>query len=157
MNTRIEADASASTLYERTFGRAYRRTPHSLATEVEGLRELGEFTDRDAWRLVICQSIDTYDSRRKWGTLHDAIATFEDEPAPSGHAGLDAATAALTEYLAHRDGWDAPSWAQSESRVASQPWVVGTLPTARLRAVQEAPAEFAQRGVYVSPSDLVRV
>ena len=145
------------TLYERTFGRPYTRTSHSLASDVRDLAEQGSFTDRDAWRYVIGQAIDTYASRLKWGHVRDAAATFDEEPPRTGHQGLDAAVAALAEHFANRDGWVLPAWAASPTRVAHEPWIVASLPSARVRATQHSPAEFGRRGVYVSPDDLVRM
>lgn len=145
------------TLYEQTYGRPYSRTSHSLASDVRDLVSRGSFTDREAWRYAICQAIDTYASRRKWGHLLDAAATFTDEPPKTGHQGLDAAAAALAEYFANRDGWDLPDWAVSSDRVAREPWIVASLPSARVQAAQHSPEEFGRRGVYVSPDDLVRL
>lgn len=150
-------ESGETTLCERTFGHPYRPTTHSLASDMRDLVNRGPITDRDAWRYVIGQTIDTYSSRLRWGRVEDAASTFTEPPPLSGHMGLDAAAAALTEFLANRDGWDAPEWAMSATRVARDPWIVATLPSTRVRATQESPSEFGRRGVYVNPDDLVRV
>lgn len=150
-------ERSGATLYERTYGRPYRRTTHSLASDMRDLLARGRFSDRDAWRYVIGQAIDTYTSRLNWGSVDDAAATFAEQPPLSGHSGLDAAVAALAEFLAHRDGWSVPQWVQSSARFAPEPWIVASLPSTRVRATRETPVEFGRRGVYVSPDDLVRV
>jgi len=147
----------AATRYEREFGRPYRRTSHSIATEVHALREHPGVSDVEAWRHVISQTIDTYESRLTWGTRQDAISTFEDAPELTGRPGIDAGVAALAEYLAERDGWTVPTWALDPARACEGPWYVRDLPSVRARAQAETPAPFRRRGVFITSGALERV
>ncbi len=146
-----------STRYEREYGRPYRRTSHSVASEVRELLPHPELTDAEAWRHVVSQSIDTYESRRTWGTIDDAIATFEQAPELTGRPGIDAGVAALAEYLATRDGWQPPAWVFDDRRVCPGPWFVRDLPSVRVRAAAETPEPFARRGVFITSGALERV
>lgn len=144
------------TRYEFEFDRPYSRPSHSIATEVRNLREHPEVSDVEAWRHVISQTIDTYDSRLAWGALQDAIATFEEAPELTGRPGIDAGVAGLAEYLALRDGWAVPSWALEPTRACAAPWFVRDLPSVRARAQAESPEPFRRRGVFITSGALER-
>lgn len=97
-----------STLYEETFGRKFNPPPYSLKALFADFERVKNESDTTLWRLLIAQSHDFYQSNLKWGTLEDAISVYADEPALSGHAGLDAAAAAIALYVADSDGWIPP-------------------------------------------------
>lgn len=57
-------------------------------------------------------------------------------------------SSALAAYLADRDGWDRPEWANSTVRVASPPWYVSGLTSGYFRdeADLHTPATIAGPG-----------
>lgn len=79
------------------------------------LRSAGEELD-ECWRLVVLQTLDHYTSTLRRGGVELAAQVFTTEPAPTGAPEVDAAFSALAEYLADRDGWEAPRWVFDPSR-----------------------------------------
>lgn len=146
----------AATLYEETFGRKFNPPPCSLKEMFADFERLKNESDTTLWRLLIAQSIDFYQSNLKWGTLEDAISVYADEPALSGHAGLDAAAAAIALYIADRDGWPAPAWARNPARKAPQPWYVADHPIPRKFADKETPEQFRKLNVFITEGALRR-
>lgn len=156
MNPQLE------TRYEREFGVPYSAPRRNLASDVhdyllEQKISGTPFSDTAAWRFVIGQALDDYESRRRWGTLNDAIELFVLEPESTGHAGLDAAIAALPVYLAARDEWEPPAWAMSPRRQTKTPWFVAPSERARRIAQTESPEPFRSRGVFITSDALSRV
>ncbi len=81
---------------------------------------------------------------------------FARVPAQTGSDAVDAAFAALAQYLAARDGWDPPAWSTDRARVASERWYVAQLPAFRPEADRESPPEFRARNVFIGANDLNR-
>jgi hypothetical protein len=113
----------------------------------------------DAWRFGILQALDYYASCLKHDGPERARRVFEKEPLV-GEPAVDAAFAALAEYLATRDGWEPPAWVHDPARIAPTPWFVA--PAARARgffhdeALQVTPASFSRRNVFLGIGDLDR-
>ena len=111
----------------------------------------------DLWRFGILQTIDYYTSYFKRGGPTLASHVFDQEPL-TGHASVDAAFAALADYLATRDGWAVPTWVASQ--VVTPPWFVA--PIARRpgyfhdEALRVTPDEFRRRNIYIGIGDLSR-
>lgn len=81
---------------------------------------------------------------------------FTDEPAPTGAAQIDAAFAALAEYLATRDGWSTPAWAQERHRYLTTPWYPAVPDIFREEAEQDSPEAFQRRGIFITGRSLER-
>jgi hypothetical protein len=60
------------------------------------------------WRFGVLQTLDDYTLTCRRGGTELGARVFTDPPAPTGSVELDAAFAALADYLAERDGWAAP-------------------------------------------------
>lgn len=120
-------------------------------------RLVAEGVDLDErWRLAISQVIDIYELHRRHGQLDDAVRMFAATPGLTGDRRIDAAIAALCEYLAARDGWKPPKWTKAECRY-SEPWYLTEYKVFQ-RLADEAPVEAFQRhGVRISAETLVRV
>ncbi|WP_196716709.1 hypothetical protein [Actinomyces trachealis] len=133
------------------------RMLHTAATnaaDVAALMLRGDSLD-DAWRFGVLQTIDDYNSNmRRGGTTH-ARHVFDDEPAPTGSAQIDAAFAALADYLAQRDGWQVPDWAGKPWRVTSD-WYPVVISWGRDEARRTSPRAFRRRGIYITPLGLAR-
>lgn len=146
----------AITLYEQVTGRKFNPPPGSLKLLFDGFERLKNESDCTLWRLLIGQTIDFYISNLKWGTLEDAISVYTDEPVLTGHAGLDAAVAAIALYIADRDCWPPPAWALNSARKSPQPWYVVNSPIARKFSNQETPAQFRNLNVFITEDALRR-
>lgn len=114
-------------------------------------------TLQSVWRYVIVQLLDDYshDLARVGGAV--ASQRFTREPSATRSAEVDAALAALAEYLARRDGWPLPSWARKPGRYSAKWWFVTPLRGMHPTALQESPPSFRTRGIFITASALSRV
>jgi hypothetical protein len=78
-------------------------------------------------------------------------------PTPSGDTRVDAAFAAMAEYLGRRDGWAVPGWARDPRLEAFPWWFVTELRGLHPRALVESPSSFRRRGVFITRGALERV
>lgn len=107
------------------------------------------------WRFGVLQTLDYYNSAKKVGGVQLASQVFVREPALTGSSEIDAAFAALADYLATRDGWPTPQWANNPSRSTSR-WYAAQSAGFYEQADRESPSEFRSRGVYIAGNDLSR-
>ena len=77
------------------------------------------------WRYSIIQLLDDYSHDAGRNGTEVASRRFDQEPAPTLSTEVDAALAALTEYLARRDGWPLPVWARcsNAARMPATTWI----------------------------------
>ncbi len=129
----------------------------SAAGSARALVDSGSEGSEALWRFGVLQLLDDYDSVLRRDGVSVAARVFADEPALTGHSGLDAAYAALACWLAHRDGWEAPGWARDPDRVARPWWFVSDSAYGRAWALAQSPGEFRIRGVFITDTALARV
>lgn len=103
------------------------------------------------WRFGLVQMLDDYRTVLRLHGPNTAAAMWEQPPAPTGDARVDAAYPAMAEYLARRDGWRVPQWAMDSSREAVPWWFVTTLRGLHPRALVESPPSFRRRGCSSLP------
>lgn len=109
------------------------------------------------WRCCVVQLLDDYERDRGRDGSEVASARFAREPAVTSSPQIDAALAALAEHLARRDGWDVPTWARKPGRYSKTWWFVTPLRGMHATALQESPASFRTRGVFITSGALSRV
>jgi transcriptional regulator with XRE-family HTH domain len=109
------------------------------------------------WRFAVVQVLDDYRSVVRHRGIAAAARMWRAEPGPTGDVRVDAALAALGEYLARRDDWPAPSWTREPSREAVPWWFVTDLRGLHPRALVESPSSFRRRGVFITQGALERV
>jgi hypothetical protein len=112
---------------------------------------------QSVWRYVIIQLLDDYSHELARSGASIASQRFSREPAPTRSTEVDAALAALAEYLARRDGWALPSWARKPGRYSSKWWFVSPLRGMHPTALQESPPSFRTRGIFITAGALSRV
>ena len=128
---------------------------HTAATNAAACRTLigdGESLDV-CWRFGILQTLDDYTSTRRRGGPALAAGVFADEPGGTGSAEVDAAFAALADYLADRDGWQASAWAFDPSRSTSA-WYPAVPAIFHADADRESPEAFRRRGILITSRSL---
>lgn len=108
------------------------------------------------WRHSIIQLLDDYSHDAGRNGTEVASRRFDQEPAPTRSTEVDAALAALAEYLARRDGWRLPVWARKPGRYSPKWWFVTPLRGMHPTALQESPASFRTRGVFITSGALSR-
>lgn len=96
-------------------------------------------TLQSVWRHVIAQLLDDYSRDLARNGALSASRRFGHEPPVTRSAGVDAALAALAEYLARRDDWPVPSWARKPGRYSARWWFVTPLRGMHPAALQQGP------------------
>jgi hypothetical protein len=112
---------------------------------------------RRVWRFALAQMLDDYTSVFKHDGIDSAAKMYDAAPIRTGSTQIDAAFAALAEYLARRDGWLAPVWTGDPEREATPWWFVTELRGLHPRALVESPLSFRRRGVFITRDALERV
>src|ERR1700753_2833298 len=102
------------------------------------------------WRYVFAQLLDDYSSVLHHAGIQAAAQMWSDAPRGTGDNRIDAAFAAMAEYLARRDGWTTPAWARLRlpEREAWPWWFVSDLRGVHPQALVESPSSFRRRGVF---------
>jgi hypothetical protein len=108
------------------------------------------------WRYVFVQMLDDYTSVLHHAGLPAAARMWFAAPRSTGDNRVDAAFAAMAEYLARRDGWAVPAWARLPEREAWPWWFVTDLRGLHPRALVESPSSFRRRGVFITDGALSR-
>lgn len=109
----------------------------------------------ECWRFAILQTLDDYTSTLRRGGVKLAAQVFTTEPTRTGAPEIDAALAALADYLADRDGWQAPSWALDPTRRVDR-WYAAVPQIFHQDADRESPEAFRSRGIYITKDSLKR-
>lgn len=113
-------------------------------------------TSTDLWRHVILTLLDDYTRVQAHQGVPAAADLFEQEPDRTGDARVDAALAALAEWLAVRDGWTTPAWTRGPGRRIDPPWLVCEVAGLRSLAEAETPAVFRAHGLLITAGALER-
>ncbi|NDL60079.1 hypothetical protein [Phytoactinopolyspora mesophila] len=146
--------AQATPAPEPATGVGVRHTAASNARHCLDLLAAGESLDT-CWRFGILQTLDDYTSTLRRGGAGLAAQVFAEEPPRTGAAEIDAAFAALAEYLAERDGWQAPAWAADPAR-RTKGWYPAVPDIFRAEADQQSPPAFRKRGILITGRSLAR-
>ena len=107
------------------------------------------------WRFGVLQTLDDYTSTLRRGGVKLAAGVFTDEPPRTGAAQLDAAFAALADYLSARDAWAAPEWTFDPSR-ETETWYPAVPEVMRGEADADSPHQFRRRGILITSRSLER-
>lgn len=108
------------------------------------------------WRYVFVQMLDDYASVLRHAGVPAAARMWSAAPRATGDGRVDAAFAAMAEYLARRDGWAVPAWARLPEREAWPWWFVTDLRGMHPQALVESPSSFRRRGVFITSGALNR-
>jgi hypothetical protein len=108
------------------------------------------------WRYVFAQMLDDYGSVLRHSGVAAAAGMWSGAPRETGDGRVDAAFAAMAEYLARRDGWMVPAWARLPEREAWPWWFVTDLRGLHAQALVESPSSFRRRGVFITSGALDR-
>jgi hypothetical protein len=142
--------ATIATVAMRAFETADQAAASAVAMLSDGERLSG------LWRYVFVQMPDDYTSVLRHAGIAAAARMWAGAPRSTGDARVDAAFAAMAEYLARRDGWAVPLWARLPERETWPWWFVTDLRGLRPRALVESPSSFRRRGVFITDGALDR-
>lgn len=135
-------------------GAEVRHTAATNASHCADLLAAGESLDA-GWRFGILQTLDDYMSAVRRGGTQLGTTVFVEEPKRTGAMQIDAAFAALAEYLADRDGWDAPAWSRDPAR-RTDGWYPAVPEVFRVEADRDSPDAFRRRGILITSRSLAR-
>lgn len=146
--------AQTAPAYQPGDGVGLRHTAADNAARCAVLLAGGEAPEA-CWRFGILQTLDDYTSTQRRGGTALAAQVFSAVPAPTGSAQVDAAFAALADYLAQRDGWAAPAWAMDPAR-RTNGWYPSVPGIFREEALEASPSAFRDRGILITGRSLER-
>jgi len=106
----------------------------------------------DPWRSAVRDFLDSFGH----ATPDQRQALLDDEPRPFDAVG-DAYVAALAEHLALHHELVRPAWCVDPSRFLHRMWFATDAPGLRASAIQQSPASFRRRGLFIGATTLQRV
>lgn len=119
----------------------------------DSLREVGERAlAGEPWRAAARDFLDGF--ARADPSVKQAL--LEDEP-PRFDAAGDAYLAALAEHLAFHHELARPTWCIQPGRFLRRMWFASDAPGLRASAIQQSPAAFRRRGLFIGATTLQRV
>ena len=148
------ARAQAAPASEPATDVGVRHTAASNARRSTDLLAAGDSLDA-CWRFGILQTLDDDTSTLRRGGVVLAAQVFSEEPPRTGAVQIDAAFAGLADYLAERDGWQAPAWADDPIR-RTNGWYPAVPDIFRAEAERESPRAFRERGILIAGRSLAR-
>jgi len=122
------------------------RRPDSLS-QVAGRALNGE-----PWRSGVRDFLDGFAG----AGLEARRGLISEEPPPFDEV-VDAYLAALAEHLAFHHGLVRPEWCVDPSRFLSRMWFASDAAGLRATAIQQSPAAFRRRGLFIGATTLDRV
>lgn len=115
---------------------------------------MNEVSSKNDFSYAVRDFVDRFRSSGEVHLLKDEPELLSPRLCDGGVA--DAWVAALAESLARENGYSAPAWAYSSVRTLSKPWFAASSPAMRAILLQESPAAFRVRNLFVSANALSR-
>ncbi len=106
----------------------------------------------ESWRLAVRDFLDAFGR----ALPEERQALVDDEPPPFDEVG-DAYLAALAEHLAFHHDLVRPGWCVEPRRFLRRMWFASDSPGLRATAIQQSPAAFRRRGLFIGATTLQRV
>ncbi len=122
------------------------RPPDSLQHVAERAR------DGVPWRSAVRDFLDGFAG----APVGAQQALLDEEPLAFDAVG-DAYLAALAEHLAHHHDLVRPAWCVDPARFLRRMWFASDAPGLRASAIQQSPAAFRRRGLFIGDTTLQRV
>ena len=122
------------------------RAPDSLKQVAERARA------GDPWRSAVRDFLDGF----TLAAPEARQALLDEEPPPFDEVG-DAYLAALAEHLSFHHGLVRPEWCVDPRRFLPRMWFASRAPGLRATAIQQSPAAFRRRGLFIGATTLQRV
>lgn len=106
----------------------------------------------EPWRLAVRDFLDDFARTAR----EERQVLLDDEPSPFDEVG-DAYLAALAEHLAYHHALMRPAWCVEPRRFLRRMWFASDAPGLRATAIQQSPAAFRRRGLFIGATTLQRV
>lgn len=119
----------------------------------DSLRQVGDRAlAGEPWRLVVREFLDGFTGAGP----EVGQGLLDDEPPFFDEVG-DAYLAALAEHLALHHDLMRPAWCVDRRRFLRRMWFASNAPGLRATAIQQSPAAFRRRGLFIGATTLHRV
>ena len=119
----------------------------------DSLRQVAERALTGAsWRVAVRDFLDGF----ALAPPEVRPSLFDEEPPSFDEVG-DVYLAALAEHLAFHHGLARPGWCVDPGRFLHRMWFASDAPGLRATAIQQSPAAFRRRGLFIGATTLQRV
>jgi hypothetical protein len=125
--------------------------PMQLQQVAHHIREELARPDGDPW-LWIRQFLDDFYQ----APLEARAALIAERPELTGEPRFDAYLAALAEYLAVHYELPVPTWVEEPERFLEQWWFPTQFRSLHAMAIEQGPASFRRRGIFVDQTEFQR-
>jgi hypothetical protein len=116
--------------------------------------QFSKVTTKQEFGYALRDYLDQFNASPDAALLADEPALLEPQLKDGGIA--DAYLAAAAAWMCHQYGFAAPEWAQESKRVLDSPFFAAKTHGLRMILLQESPAEFRVRNLFVSANALSR-
>ena len=124
------------------------RTHETLRQSMANVREQSDFG------YAIKNFLDRFKSTLDPALLLDEPDLLSPSLGDGGYA--DAFVASTVAYLCQVHGFSAPAWINQKCRIMPRPWFAAKSPNMKAILLQESPAAFRVRNLFVSANALSR-
>lgn len=129
--------------------------PMSVINRISTLQEVGEVAASSGeFGFALKDFLDGFYASPDAADLADAPPLLANAT-PDGPR-LDAYLAAVAEHLSRENRWPIPLWTRAPSRYLETPWFGMKSHGARMILLEESPAAFRVRNIFVSANALSR-
>jgi hypothetical protein len=125
-----------------------------IATATTMREKFAGISDTEAFGYALRDFLDRFRDAPSFGLIADEPGLLEPHLKDGGRA--DAFLASTAAYLAHKHQLPVPRWASGNSRALEKPWFAAKTHNLRMILLQESPAAFRVRNLFVSANALSR-
>ncbi len=125
-----------------------------IATATPMREKFAEITDTESFGYAIRDFLDRFREAPSYGLIAEETELLEPCLEDGGRA--DAFLASTAAYLAQKHQLSVPRWAIGTSRALEKPWFAAKTHNLRMILLQESPAAFRVRNLFVSANALHR-
>lgn len=115
---------------------------------------MAEVVESDDFDYAIANFLDRFKREPKLDLVSDEPPLLRGKLNDDGLA--DAYVAAVAAHLCQQQGFPCPKWAGTKERVKIHPWFAAKTPNLKAILLQESPAAFRVRNLFVSANALSR-
>lgn len=125
-----------------------------IAAAIPMAESFANVEDRRSFGYKVREFLDRFRENPSYELLADEPARLRDVLNDNGYA--DAFLAATAAYLAQKHQFPTPKWAVGTSRALAEPHFAAKTHNLRMILLQESPAAFRVRNLFVSANALSR-
>jgi hypothetical protein len=125
-----------------------------IATAISLREKFAEIESTESFGYSLRDFLDRFRDAPCYDLIAEEPSLLEPRLQDEGRA--DAFLASTAAYLAQEHGMPVPAWARGNSRALETPWFAAKSHNLRMILLQESPAAFRVRNLFVSANALSR-